>query len=386
MCFIQRLQEITVTSPTHKNINLSKSKSFSTSRKFKNCIYNHFFINVKNKCWATAAATTHWGHHVKLITTPTYRMFFKWISNTVTQWHGSKTPPNELAPTHRNFHQKNRQICAMFRTSRKTRPSTFFSPTSGLQKFIPKTFFRPTQLYIVFLFAFFIPSRANRYDLPLPVLPGECPVGFIRLPNSRHCYGFQVGAPHDNLQTWKEAETSCRRDGGDLTQVPMQSSGATAFLFLRQKASQMSIPSAWVARPPVVARMDEQRPGGNFSNLPKSHIWWVKKWNTRVTLILLTPPCRFGHWAKQKILLIEKWRGKTETGRKREKVGQLCPSTKTEAAQGWAMINCTHLLNQSIKQWLHHHVKPQSYQKTLSNWILPMAKILHWITQALELN
>ena len=230
---------------------------------------------LKNKCWATAAATTHQGHHVKLITKPTYRIFF-------TSTHGSKPPSNELIPTQWSFHLKNRQICAMFRTSRKTRPSTFFSPTSGLQKFIPKTFFRHTQLYIVFLSsAFFIPSRANRYDLPLPVLPVECPVGFIRLPSSQHCYGFQVGAPNDNLQTWKEAETSCRRDGGDLTQVPRQSSSATAFLFLRQKASQMSIPSAWVARPPVVARMDEQRPGGNFSNLPKSHIWWVKKWKTR---------------------------------------------------------------------------------------------------------
>ena len=32
---------------------------------------------------------------------------------------------------------------------------------------------------------------------------------------------------------------------------------------------------------------------------------------TRATNKLLTPPCRFGHWTKWKIVLMAKWRGKT---------------------------------------------------------------------------
>ena len=59
---------------------------------------------------------------------------------------------------------------------------------------------------------------------------------------------------------------------------------------------------------------------------------------TRVTLKLWTPPRRFGYWAKRKILLSqvkkEDW-----TGTKREKIGQLCPSTETGAVQGWAMVD-----------------------------------------------
>ena len=35
-------------------------------------------------------------------------------------------------------------------------------------------------------------------------------------------------------------------------------------------------------------------------------------------------------------------------GRKREKVGQLCPSTETGTVQGWAMVNCIHLIKQSM--------------------------------------
>ena len=50
----------------------------------------------------------------------------------------------------------------------------------------------------------------------------------------------------------------------------------------------------------------------------------------------------------KKILLISKWRGKTELV---EKVGQLCPSTETGRfrAELWSTtgVNCTHLIKQS---------------------------------------
>ena len=90
----------------------------------------------------------------------------------------------------------------------------------------------------------------------------------------------------------------------------------------------------------------------------------------RVTKKLLTPPWPF--WTlgdTDKTLLIAKWRGKTElvekwrgkaglvekvkrkdwTGRKREKVGQLCPSTET----GWALVDSwcqLHPFNQAINE------------------------------------
>ena len=72
---------------------------------------------------------------------------------------------------------------------------------------------------------------------------------------------------------------------------------------------------------------------------------------TMVTLKSLTPPRRFGHWAKWKIPLIAKWRGKSEMVEKKEKVGQLCPSTETGRFRAglWstAGANCTHLIKQS---------------------------------------
>ena len=48
-------------------------------------------------------------------------------------------------------------------------------------------------------------------------------------------------------------------------------------------------------------------------------------------------PWRFGQWTKKKILLIAKWRWKTELVEK-EQVGQLCPSTETGMVQDWAMV------------------------------------------------
>ena len=65
-------------------------------------------------------------------------------------------------------------------------------------------------------------------------------------------------------------------------------------------------------------------------------------------------------------------------GRKREKVGQLCPNTETGPVQGWAMVNCIHLINQSM---IASSRKAIVLPKTTPNWILPMADILHWITQ-----
>ena len=76
----------------------------------------------------------------------------------------------------------------------------------------------------------------------------------------------------------------------------------------------------------------------------------VEIFNTRATLKLLTPPWRFGHWTKKHFA-----HGRVKradwNGRKREKVGQLCPSTETGAVQGWAVVESRcqlYSFNQSI--------------------------------------
>ena len=137
-----------------------------------------------------------------------------------------------------------------------------------------------------------------------------------------------------------------------------------------------------------------------FSGVDASMIWSSKTTyskniifptaiNTRVALKPLTPP--LGFWTLDEIKHSVHGKVKREvwTGEKGEKVGQLCPSTETGAVQGWAMVDSWYQLlsfNQSINQWLHHHVKQWSYQKTLLDGILPTADILHWITQDWGLN
>ena len=73
---------------------------------------------------------------------------------------------------------------------------------------------------------------------------------------------------------------------------------------------------------------------------------------TRVTLKLLTPPWRFGHWANTKNSSHSKVKREDWTGRKREKLCQLGPSTETGTVQGWAMddswCNCAHSIKQSM--------------------------------------
>ena len=86
----------------------------------------------------------------------------------------------------------------------------------------------------------------------------------------------------------------------------------------------------------------------------------IHMWSTRVTLKLLILPLTF--WTLDEIENSAHSKVKTEdwTGRKREKVGQLCPSTETGAVQGWAMVDSgcqLHSFNQSINQWLRHDVK-----------------------------
>ena len=97
--------------------------------------------------------------------------------------------------------------------------------------------------------------------------------------------------------------------------------------------------------------------GGSGS--PVSHEMSVKKKNifqsihpviircTSVTLIFLTPLLAF--WTMSEIktfcsLQSEERRLKCQ---KKKKVGQQCSSTETGAVQGWAMVNCTPLINQS---------------------------------------
>ena len=70
-------------------------------------------------------------------------------------------------------------------------------------------------------------------------------------------------------------------------------------------------------------------------------------------------------------------------GKKREKVGQLCPSMETGTVQGKAGVSCTHLINQSMTASSH---KAIVLPKTFPNLILPIADILHWITQDRGLN
>ena len=55
-------------------------------------------------------------------------------------------------------------------------------------------------------------------------------------------------------------------------------------------------------------------------------------------------------WTLGEIKTSARSKGKREdwTGREREKVGQLCPSTETGAVQGGAMVNFTYLIKQSM--------------------------------------
>ena len=78
------------------------------------------------------------------------------------------------------------------------------------------------------------------------------------------------------------------------------------------------------------------------------------KHNKRVTLKLLTPPRRFGHWMKQKTLLMAKWRGKTEMGGKREKE-RSAVSKHGDRGGSWlgrlwskTDVNRTHLIKQPM--------------------------------------
>ena len=67
--------------------------------------------------------------------------------------------------------------------------------------------------------------------------------------------------------------------------------------------------------------------------------------------IIGTPLAFWTLGEKWKILLTAKLRGKTELVEKREKVGQLCPSTETGAVQGRAMVDSwcqLHPFNQAI--------------------------------------
>ena len=58
------------------------------------------------------------------------------------------------------------------------------------------------------------------------------------------------------------------------------------------------------------------------------------------------------------------------TGRKREKVGQLCPCTETGAVQGWAMVNCTHSINQSMTASLRRNSSVQKSVPYISGFRL----------------
>ena len=77
------------------------------------------------------------------------------------------------------------------------------------------------------------------------------------------------------------------------------------------------------------------------------------------------------------------------TGTKKEKVGQLCPSTETGVVQGWAMVDSwcqLHSFNQAINDciiaWSHSstkkHARIGSYQQQIS--FIALAMIEDWIS------
>ena len=108
----------------------------------------------------------------------------------------------------------------------------------------------------------------------------------------------------------------------------------------------------------------------------------------RVILKLLTPPVVLDT-GRNKNSAHSKVKKEDWTGRKREKIGQLCPSTETGAVQAWAVVNrqCQlHSFNQSINDcivtWSNGPTKKRhwigSYQWQISSIDLP--KIEDWIS------
>ena len=96
---------------------------------------------------------------------------------------------------------------------------------------------------------------------------------------------------------------------------------------------------------------------------------------TRVTLKLLTPSllvfwtlCEIKNSADRKVKR-EDWSDK-----KREKVGQLCPSTETGLGHGRQQVPTA--LIWSSNQWLDYDIKQKSYQKRFPHWILRIADLL----------
>ena len=70
--------------------------------------------------------------------------------------------------------------------------------------------------------------------------------------------------------------------------------------------------------------------------------------STRAVKKILTRPFEFWTLSEIKNSAQRKVKREDWTGRKREKVGQLSPSTETGAIPGWAMVDSTHLIKQSM--------------------------------------
>ena len=90
-----------------------------------------------------------------------------------------------------------------------------------------------------------------------------------------------------------------------------------------------------------------------FSSCISSRLYTVYTVHTRVTLKLLTPPRRFGHWTRCKILLIAKWRGKTELVKRESRSVVSKHGDKSDLGLGngrkrVSTVNCTHLIKQSM--------------------------------------
>ena len=110
---------------------------------------------------------------------------------------------------------------------------------------------------------------------------------------------------------------------------------------------------------------------------------------TRATLKLLTRPGVWDTGWNENILLIAKVKREDWTGRKREKVGQLCPSTEAGAVQGWAtagswcqLYSCNQSINDCIIMYSNSLTKKRprigSNQQLISFIQLP--KIEDWIS------
>ena len=91
---------------------------------------------------------------------------------------------------------------------------------------------------------------------------------------------------------------------------------------------------------------------------------------------------------KKNILIMGNVKREDWTGRGREKVGQLSPSTETGAAQGWAMVDSWRQLysfNRSINDCvitLSHGPTKKRYRIGLYQWQIPfieLPKIKDWI-------